>query len=93
MNAAALPHWPALMDAETAGAYLGLCASSFRILAAQKGVKAVDIGLRAVRYRKADIDRMVDSLPLRDAGSTAPEAPYIDLAAQALANVRRSAGR
>lgn len=92
--AAPLPHWPALMDAETAGAYVGLCASSFRVLAAKKGVKAVDIGLRAVRYRKADIDRMVDSLPLRDAGSAEePEAPVIDLAAQALAAVRRSAGR
>lgn len=86
-----LPNWPALMDEETAAAYLGVGVTSFRAIAAGAGARPVDLGLRLLRWRKSDLDRVVEALPLR--GETLPPChppeAAIDLALAAVA--RRSA--
>jgi hypothetical protein len=69
-----LPHWPALMDEARAAAYCGeISVPTFRALTARYKVPAVDMGARLLRWRKADLDRLVDSLPARGVPS-APEA-------------------
>lgn len=100
----ALPDWPALMSIEIACDYLDLSATSFRFLTRMAGVRPVDChGLALARWRRADLDRMVDSLPPRGGPSAAPDsatphndAPEADLtmqAAQALERVRRGLKR
>jgi hypothetical protein len=97
----ALPDWPAMMKTDAACAYVSLSESSFQALAASNGVRPVDLGpLRGVRWKRADLDRLIDSLPNRDGGSVteAPSSTLMpadsELAHQALARVAsRSAGR
>lgn len=57
--------WPALMTDEHAAAYLDMSEASFRIIAARHKVKPVETGLRMTRWRRTDLDRLIDSLPLR----------------------------
>lgn len=85
-----LPDWPALMSVELAAAYVGLSPDSFQALAARKGLRAVDLGLRALRWRRRDLDALIDRLPVR--GERAP-LPAPDLADQALQLVARRVGR
>lgn len=86
----ALPNWPALMDVDLARAYCGeLCEASFHALAARNNVAPVDMGMRVTRWRKSDLDRLVDRLPAR--GDPKDTAPVVDLAEQALERVRRRA--
>jgi len=54
------------MDETTAAAYLGVGATSFRVLAARNGLQPVALELRLTRWRKADLDRFVSRLASRD---------------------------
>lgn len=85
----ALPNWPALMDTEMAASYVGLCPATFQLVAARYNVAAVDLGVRATRWRKADLDRLVDRLPAR--GDPKDTAPVVDLAQAALEKAERRA--
>lgn len=100
--APAIAAWPALMTTEIACAYVQLSEQSFRWLAHNRGVKPADCaGLAVTRWRRADIDRMIDSLPERGAEMAAQEpaqdtdattlAPANDPAAAALARAQRRA--
>lgn len=77
--------WPALMDEDLACAYLCVSRDTFRVMCGHAGVRPVDpFGLRMARWRKADLDAMVDSLPLRGASSGEPAAaPTAPSAAEA----------
>jgi hypothetical protein len=91
MDKAALPHWPALMDTLTACAYLSMGEASLKFLTAKGGVAPVDLGGPALlRWRKRDLDALVDSLPQRG-GTIAPTAPVHDLAEEALKRARQRA--
>lgn len=99
-SATALPDWPALMSIEVACDYLDLRATSFRYMTRMAGTQPVDChGLALARWRRADLDRMIDSLPARggdstvearEAGNTADHAslPVVDAADLALARVK-----
>lgn len=68
----ALPNWPALMDPEMAAAYCTLKEDAFKALAAKYGVSPRDLGgIRGVRYRRGDLDQLIDKLPAR--GEASPE--------------------
>jgi hypothetical protein len=99
--------WPALLTTDLACAYTQLSEQSFRWLATQRGLKPADCaGLAVTRWRRADIDRMIDSLPERgaeiapqepgDGRSATLPSPANDPAAAALARaaqrVRKSGG-
>lgn len=72
---AAPPAWPALLTTDLACAYTQLSEQSFRWLANQRGLKPADCaGLAVTRWRRADIDRMIDSLPERG-GEMEPQEP------------------
>lgn len=105
---AAIPAaWPALLTTELACAYVQLSEASFRFLAHARGVKPADVaGLAVTRWRKADLDRMIDSLAEQGAEMAAQEPangpgavvtlPAHDPAAAALAKAAqraRKAGR
>jgi|ERR1700740_1787899 len=96
--------WPALLTTDLACVYTSLSESSFRWLAHQRGVKPADCaGLSVTRWRRSDIDRMIDSLPERGAEIGAQEpaqgpsattlAPTPDAAADALARAARRASK
>lgn len=69
-----LPHWPALMDEDRAAEYCGeISVPTFKAMTARYKLQPVDMGARLLRWRKADLDRMIDSLPARGAPSP-PEA-------------------
>ena len=95
-----LPEWPALMSIEVACEYLDLSPSSFRYLTKSAGVWPVDChGLALARWRRKDLDGMIDSLPARG-GSSAPQTPPAptesiaeDLGLAALERVRRAVRR
>ena len=77
----ALPHWPALMDRDTACTYLSLGETAFAALTARYKVAAVDLGpLRGVLWRKADLDAMVDNLPRRGEPCATEAAPSLQSA-------------
>jgi hypothetical protein len=83
----ALPDWPQLMSKEMAAAYLSVGETQFVALTAQYRVAAVDLRpLRGVLWRRKDLDRLIDTLPLRGecSASSAPSS-YVspeDLAIQ-----------
>ena len=104
MKAETLPDWPALMNADMAGAYFGVSASSFEVLAARRGVRPVQLDVRCKRWRRRDLDALIESLPVvqavgGDAPPAAAPAHVVDLDDDAaLARVesfgrRRSGGR
>jgi len=95
-----LPNWPALMDTATACAYLSMSDVSLRHLAKRRGIAPVDFGgLHLLRWRKQDLDALVDGLAQRvdtargAGGSIQPSAPVHDLAAAALEKSRRRGRR
>jgi hypothetical protein len=94
-----LPDWPATMSIETACDYLDLSESSFRYVTKMAGVRQVDyFGLGVARWRRKDLDGMVDRLPARGECSLPNEPPALTespnaLADAALETVRRSAGK
>jgi hypothetical protein len=86
---AALPNWPALMDARLSAAYCDMAESTFRALAALRGVRPVDLGLSVTRWRKRDLDALIDSLPTRGEPDAPPPALTQDPAAEALERARK----
>lgn len=56
--------WPALMDLATAGDYLGLPPGSLMSLLRSWNVSPVDLGTRARRWRRRDLDSLLERLPL-----------------------------
>ena len=84
-----------------AAAYVSMSKSSFQALAAANGVRPVDLGpLRQVRWKRSELDRLIDSLPARGEPSRArasdADHPSSDaqMAQQALSRVgHRSARR
>jgi len=88
---APLPHWPALMTTELACAYTSLARGSFQLLASKHGVLPVECaGLAVTRWRRADLDRLIDKLPARGAEMEPEGQPANDPAEEAL---RRAALR
>jgi hypothetical protein len=99
-----IPAWPALLTTELACAYSQLSDHSFRWLAHQHGLKPVECaGLAVTRWRRTDLDRLIDSLPAKGdqmrpgeaesgAGATQPSLST-DPAADALARAARRASR
>lgn len=93
---AALPNWPSLMDLELARHYCGgLGEKAFRALAAAHSVHEVDLRpLRSLLFRRADLDRMIDSLPTKGKPDEDTTLATHDPAAAALNRVRqRATGR
>lgn len=56
--------WPALMDEETARAYLGgMCAQTFALIRRRGGLKPVEpFGIRVTRFARVDLDRLIDTM-------------------------------
>lgn len=89
MSAVARPDWPALMDAQTAASYLSCSVDTMRGVTARAGVKPVDMGISRLRWRRKDLDALVDSLRPRGAPMASEGAPEPDPANDALAAVER----
>lgn len=91
--------WPALLTTELACAYTCLGEMSFRLLARKGDVQPVECGgLAVTRWRRADLDRLIDSLPARgaemrpqEASGGASAAAVADPAAEALRRAARRA--
>jgi hypothetical protein len=90
--AADLPNWPSLMDVHAAAAYLAISEGSFRKLAARSGIQPVDLGLSVMRWRRSDLDRLIEKLPHREPTAD-PENLPLDPTQAALDRVRRRHGR
>lgn len=89
-----LPAWPALMATDVACAYLSMGEASFRFLVRARQIAPVECaGLALVRWRKSDLDRLIDSLPARGAEIPPDSAPPVDLAQAALERAKRRATR
>ena len=72
----ALPNWPALMDEDMSSSYLQMERRTFRALATSHHLAPVDVGARLLRWRRTDLDRLVEALPAKgetlQAGSPGP---------------------
>jgi predicted DNA-binding transcriptional regulator AlpA len=68
-----MPAWPALLDEELGAAYLSVGRATFQGFVASQKIKPVDMGFQVVRWRRADIDRVIDSLTARGAKVTDQE--------------------
>lgn len=89
---AALPDWPAMMDLDLACAYTQLGHTQFKALSAKYKITPRDLGaIRGVRWRRSDLDRMIDMLPAQGepSGEIAPKDPAL----AALDRVQRRASR
>lgn len=83
--------WPMLMDLSTAGDYLGLSAGALIGLLRRENVSPVDLGGRVRRWRRQDLDALVERLPAcwtKEAEEGDCEAAQLD---RALAAVERRA--
>ncbi|MFC3077852.1 hypothetical protein ACFODL_07100 [Phenylobacterium terrae] len=70
-----LKDWPALMDLATAGDYLALSPGSLINLLRRENVSPVDVGSRHRRWRRRDLDALVERLPAAwDQGEDGPDA-------------------
>ena len=88
----AMPGWPALMTIELACAYTSLAEASFRALAKLHWVFPVDCGgLAVTRYRRSDLDHLIDKLPLRGAEIAPQATPARDPADLAMERAARRA--
>jgi hypothetical protein len=92
-----LPAWPALLTTPLACDYTSLSEVSFRFLMAQHGVEPRECGgLAVTRWRRADLDRVIDSLPARGrqmrAEGESETMPPEDPAEAALRRAERRAG-
>lgn len=79
---------PRMMTLDQAAEYCGISAQSFR------GVCPVipkDMGLRALRWDRVDLDRWLDGLPVRGKAQGDEEPKPVGLKESAIANVRRRA--
>jgi hypothetical protein len=79
--------WPALMDLATAGDYLALTPGSLINLLRRENVSPVEIGGRLRRWRRRDLDALVERLPLRWAGpadAPADDEPDVESALKAV---------
>jgi hypothetical protein len=91
--------WPALLTTELACAYTCLSEMSFRLLARKGSVEPVECGgLAVTRWRRTDLDRLIDSLPARgaeiqpqEASDGAPARVVADPAEEALRRAARRA--
>jgi hypothetical protein len=81
------------MDNRLACAYLSIGENSLRTLTALRGVKPVDMGLDMKRWRRRDLDRLVDSLPEKGADAEPGAKPVANAAQDALSRVRAGAAR
>lgn len=71
-----LPAWPALLTTDLACAFTSLGEASFRLLMGRFKIAPVDCaGLAVVRWRRADIEALIDSLPARGVEMPAGDAP------------------
>ena len=87
-----MPAWPALLTTELACAYTTLSEASFRAVAKLKGLEPRDVaGLAVTRWRRADLDALIDSLPARGAQMPADAPPAADPVDLALQRVKRRA--
>lgn len=81
--------WPGLLTTELACAYVSLSEQSFRLMARKFEVSPVDCaGLAVCRWRKSDLDRLIDSLPTRGAEMAAQPANAPDPVELGLARAR-----
>lgn len=64
--------WPALMDLQTASDYLALAPGSLAGFLSRQGVEPVALGARLRRWRRCDLDAVVDRLPLRSVVNPTP---------------------
>lgn len=86
--------WPALMDLTTAGDYLALAPNSLLGLLRREHVSPVDLGLKLRRWRRKDLDDLVERLPLtwvRDARQDPDERTRTDAALAAVERRVRAA--
>lgn len=60
---APLPNWPILMGTAMAARYLSLDENSFALVTHRAGVQPVDLGFEMVRWRRNELDRLVNNLP------------------------------
>lgn len=60
---APLPNWPILMSTALAARYLSMDENSFVQVTRRAGVRPVDLGLAMVRWRRGELDRLVNDLP------------------------------
>lgn len=88
-----LPNWPKLMDTQMAASYLAIGESSFRSVAARAGIQPVDLGLSVTRWRREDLDGLVDQLPPRGVDYPIAAESEIDPAEAALQRVRQRKGK
>lgn len=87
-----MPAWPALLTTELACAYTTLSEASFRAVAKLKGLEPRDVaGLAVTRWRRADLDALIDSLPARGAQMPADAPQAADPVDLALQRVKRRA--
>lgn len=87
-----MPAWPALLTTELACAYTTLSESSFRAFVKLNHVEPRECaGLAVTRWRRADLDALIDSLPARGAEMTPDAPPAADPANIALERARRRA--
>lgn len=93
------PAWPALLNDAMAASYMTMAQSTFRAVAARNGVMPVELGVACTRWRRADLDHLIERLPLRDEqavkpGADEPALKTVDeLAGEALDRVRSRARR
>ncbi len=88
--------WPALMDLATAGDYLALAPGSLLGLLRREHVSPVDLGFKARRWRRRDLDELVDRLPMtwvQEARRDPDERTRIDAALAAVEQRTRAAQR
>jgi hypothetical protein len=87
-----LPGWPAALTTKRAAAYLEIGEGSLLTLTRRMGVKPLPLGLAVTRWRRADLDEMLDRLAERGESPQIVETPDIDPQA-ALERVRRRGRR
>lgn len=67
--------WPALMPLEMASRYLSLDENSFRLVTARAQVGTIDLGLNLERWRKRDLDRLLNNAPIKITERPSKEPP------------------
>lgn len=88
--------WPALMDLTTAGDYLALAPGSLLSLLRRERVAPVDLGVKLRRWRRSDLDELVERLPMtwvQDARRDPQERQVTEAALAAVERRARAARR
>lgn len=76
--------WPSLLDDDLVAEYCSMSKDSFLVLAHHYKLRPVELPLRLLRWRTADVQAMLDRLPLRGQPDAPSAAPLPDPAAMAL---------